>query len=302
MTTLVDSVLGRADDEAARRADRILAMAGLLGQIALAGFQSLAFNAPADALAGPFAGTTALAAAGALAVVAWACGRMVDDRLRPWLDTLALACVAQFTGLALEGAALAAMLAAQALALASLARRTGDRYAAWAAAGFAALSLVHTLATLAGPDALLVGLAQPLAAAGALAAVAGALLALSRAPLGLAGGRRHLQIGAALTVLYLTSVEVVTLAAPEYTGQTLLSVLWALAGVGALIRGLLIDERGLRRAAFVLLAITAGKVFLYDMASLDSLYRVGSLLGLGLLFLSGAFAWQQVRPNGVQRR
>ena len=35
------------------------------------------------------------------------------------------------------------------------------------------------------------------------------------------------------------------------------------------------------------------------MASLDSLYRVGSLIGLGLLLLCGAFAWQQVRPNGV---
>ena len=41
--------------------------------------------------------------------------------------------------------------------------------------------------------------------------------------------------------------------------------------------------------------MTIGKVFLYDMASLDSLYRVGSLIGLGLLLLSGAFAWQQVR-------
>ena len=302
MAKLVDGVIGRPDDEAGRRADRILATAGLLGQIALAGFQSLAVNAPAEALSGPFAGTTALAAAGALAIVAWGCGRMVDDRLRPWLDTLALACVAHFTGLALEGAALAAMLAAQALALASLARRADDRYATWAAAGFAALSLIHTLATLATPDALLVGLDQPLAAAGALAAVAGALLALSRAPLGITQWRGYLLTGAALIVLYLTSVEVVTLAGPAHTGQTLLSVLWALAGVGALIRGLLIDDRGLRQAAFVLLAITAGKVFLYDMASLDSLYRVGSLIGLGLLFLSGAFAWQQVRPNGVQPR
>ena len=31
--------------------------------------------------------------------------------------------------------------------------------------------------------------------------------------------------------------------------------------------------------------MTVGKVFLYDLASLDSLYRVGSLIGLGLLLL-----------------
>jgi len=295
MTRLVDAVIGRPDDEAARRADRILALAGLVGQIALAGFQSLAFNAPVESLSGPFAGTTALVATGALAVVAYLCGRLVDDRLRPWLDTLALALVAQFTGLALEGAALAAVLAAQALGLASLARRNDDQYAAWAAVGFAALSLLHTLATLATPDALLVGLDQPLAAAGALVAVAGALLAIGRAPLPIKDVRRYLEAGAAVTVLYLASVEVVTLAGPEHTGQTLLSVLWALAGVGALVRGLLIDDRALRQGALILLGITIGKVFLYDMASLDSLYRVGSLIGLGLLLLSGAFAWQQVR-------
>ena len=115
MTTLVDSLLGRPDDEAARRADRILALAGLVGQIALAGFLSLDINAPDEALSGPLASSTALAAAGALAVVAWACGRLVNPQLRPWLDTLALAAIAQFTGLALEGAALAAALAAQAL-------------------------------------------------------------------------------------------------------------------------------------------------------------------------------------------
>ena len=45
-------------------------------------------------------------------------GGSSNEQLRPWLDTLALAAVAQFTGLALEGAALAAALAAQALGLA----------------------------------------------------------------------------------------------------------------------------------------------------------------------------------------
>nr|WP_028064705.1 DUF2339 domain-containing protein [Solirubrobacter soli] len=294
-TKLVDGILGRPDDEAARRADRILAIAGMFGQIALAGFQSLAFNAPVDQLNGPLTDSTALAATGAIAVAAWACARLINDQLRPWLDTLALAAVAQFTGLALEGAALAAALAAQALGLASLARRTNDQYAAWAAVGFAALSMFHTLGTLATPDALLNGLDQPLAAAGALAAVAAALYGLGRTPLPIPDSRRWLETAAAVTLLYLASVEVVTLAGPEHTGQTLLSVLWALVGVGALVRGLLTDDRELRQAALLFLGVTIGKVFLYDMASLDSLYRVGSLIGLGLLLLTGAFAWQQVR-------
>ena len=37
------------------------------------------------------------------------------------------------------------------------------------------------------------------------------------------------------------------------------------------------------------------------MSSLDSLSRVGSLIGLGLLLLCGAFAWQRVRPGGRKR-
>jgi uncharacterized membrane protein len=295
LSTLVDGVLGPADDDQARRADRVLALAGLFGQIALSAFQSLAYSAPVDALSGPLTDADMLVAAGTIAVVAWACGRLVDARLRPWLDALALTAVAQFTGLALEGAALAAALSAQALGLVALARRHNDRYAAWAALAFAGLALGQALVTLAAPDALLNGLEQPLAAAGALAAVAAALIGVAQAPLGVKDSRRWLETAAAITLLFLASVEIVTLAGPEHTGQTLLSVLWALAGVGALVRGLLTDDRALRQGALILLGVTIGKVFMYDMASLDSLYRVGSLIGLGLLLLCGAFAWQQVR-------
>jgi uncharacterized membrane protein len=300
LTKLVDTVLGRPDDESAARADRILALAGLAGQIALTGFQGLAFDAPVSQLNGPLASSAALAAAGAIAVVTWACARLAGGRYRMWLDTLALTAVAHFTGLALEGAALAATLAAEALALGALARRHDDLYAAWAAAAFAAISLLVTLCTLATPDMLFVGLGAPLAAAGGLAAGAAALFAISRVPLGVEHSRRVLETAAAVTLLYLASVEVVTFAGPTHTGQTLLSVLWALAGVGALIRGLLIDDRQLRQGALILLGVSIAKVFLYDLASLDSLYRVGSLVGLGLLLLCAAFAWQQVRPNGAE--
>jgi uncharacterized membrane protein len=92
----------------------------------------------------------------------------------------------------------------------------------------------------------------------------------------------------------------VTLADSSLAGQTMLSVLWALAGVGALVCGLMLDDRGLRQGALVLLGVTVAKVFLYDLSSLDSLSRVGSLIGLGLLLLCGAFAWQRLRPRGAE--
>jgi uncharacterized membrane protein len=299
---IVDLVIGRAEGEAARRADRILATTGLLGQIALAGFQGLLVDAQPDALAGELAPSSALVAAATLAIVAWGCARLAGPSWRTGLDALALAAVAHFTGLALEGAALTATLAAEALALAGLARRNDNQLTAWAAVAFAGIGLMHVLFTLAPAIALLDGLDAPLAAAGALAAVAAAVFAVSRTPLGEPDAARVLSAGAALIGLYLASVEVVTAAGPTLTGQTLLSVLWALAGVGALIRGLLTDDRELRLGALVLLGVTIAKVFLYDMASLESMARVGSLIGLGLLLLCGAFAWQRVRPRGVKAR
>jgi len=53
----------------------------------------------------------------------------------------------------------------------------------------------------------------------------------------------------------------------------------------------------LRQGALALLAITVTEVFAYDLASLDSLARVASLIALGLLLLTGAFAWQRFRPR-----
>ena len=144
------SILGRP-----HAADRILALAGLASQLSLAVFQGLLFDASPTELAGPFASDGAVAAAGALAVVAWSCGRLVGPRFRTALDVLALAALAHFTGLALEGAALTVTLAAQALGLATLARHNGDRIVGWAAVAFTVTALLHALGTIAVPDALL---------------------------------------------------------------------------------------------------------------------------------------------------
>jgi uncharacterized membrane protein len=42
------------------------------------------------------------------------------------------------------------------------------------------------------------------------------------------------------------------------------------------------------------------KVFLYDLAALTSVYRVASFIGLGLLLLLAAFAYQRLRPEPLQ--
>jgi uncharacterized membrane protein len=67
--------------------------------------------------------------------------------------------------------------------------------------------------------------------------------------------------------------------------------------VAVLLAGLVRDLPLLRQGALALLAVTVTKVFLYDLASLTSLYRVASFIALGLLLLAGAFAWQRIRPR-----
>jgi uncharacterized membrane protein len=68
-------------------------------------------------------------------------------------------------------------------------------------------------------------------------------------------------------------------------------------GPDALAAGLLRDERTLRLGALALLGATIGKVFLYDLAALESLYRVASFIALGLLLLLAAGLWQRMRPR-----
>jgi uncharacterized membrane protein len=49
----------------------------------------------------------------------------------------------------------------------------------------------------------------------------------------------------------------------------------------------------LRWQALVLLAITIGKVFLWDMNQLSQGYRILSFLGLGALLLAVSFVYQR---------
>lgn len=106
-----------------------------------------------------------------------------------------------------------------------------------------------------------------------------------------------LRLSAAGALLYLASTTLVTLVEGQ-PGQLALSALWGVVGVAALLGGIARDAASLRACALWLLAIAAGKVFVVDLASLDSMARVGSFLVLGTLLLAGAFAWQRARPAG----
>jgi hypothetical protein len=276
--------------------DRAFALAGLGGHLAAALTHALVLDVPSQQLAGGDGGSAAVFAIAAIGISAAVSGRLAG-RFRMPLDALALAALAYATALTLDGLTLTLALAGEAVALAALSRREQDPVASYGSLAFAMLAAGHATTVLAPPDALFHGLGRPASALAALLAAAGAQAAASRAPFAQPRIRAGLEAGAAVTVLFLASALAVTYAGDA--GQTALSVLWAAAGVGTLVAGLVADRAPLRYGALVLLAVTAGKVFVYDLASLDSMARVGSLVGMGLLLLAGGFFWQRIRPRAT---
>jgi len=199
----------------------------------------------------------------------------------------------------------------EACALAWLARRTSDEPATIAAVAYLGAGLAHALALEAPPVALLEGVDDLVAAVVTLGALGAAAARLAQLRTGGDQGRGIFGGAAALALLYLASVVVVDRFQPgggtltagildlgvRQQGQMLLSALWGVVGVGALIVGLRGDLRVVRLGALALLGVTATKVFLYDLSALTAGYRVASFIGLGVVLLFGAHAYQQMRPG-----
>jgi uncharacterized membrane protein len=292
----------------------LLAQTGLGGHLGLSLLSAIAVSDPVEVLHG----SEALTPAGAAAVAALAAGclvsaRIADERHPGWrmvLDSVGLVAVAVLTALALDGLQLVLAWTAEVVALAALARRTEDEVAAWGALGFLGFAAMHATVFEAPPVSLVSGLAEPAAAVAALCAVAGCLVLLAA---WVDPEQRELQTGlrglAALTLLYLASTAVVTpfessgvdsslLSAPQQ-GQMVLSMFWGLVGLATIVVGLRRDLGVVRIAGLALLGVAVTKVFLFDLATLTSVYRVVSFVGLGLLLLAGGLVWQRLRPQAL---
>ena len=230
-------------------------------------------------------------------------GRMSSE-IGALLAAVGIALSAIGFALALNGPALVVGWSVEAVVLAWVARRTRERRAVLAAAVFLVLAVGHVLAFEAPPSALLIGVDSLAEAAIGIAVVGSAALAVSLLLGDLsADGSFALQMLAAVALVYLPSVAIVDtwttgdISNPGQTPQLLLSALWGVTGLAALVAGLVRDERRLRLAGLTLLAIAVVKVFLFDLAKLESIYRVLSFVALGLLLLSGAFAYQRLRSE-----
>jgi len=300
-------VLGR------RRHDVELLQVGLGAHVLLSLIHVLLFDANPTGFIDGFADLpSAVAALLCLAVAALVGARFVGEEnatVAQALDIVGLAAVAYVSATALDGALLAAAWSAEAVALAEIGRAADDPLARRASDAFLVLAGLHALSIEAPPDALVVGV--PSLGAAALALVAVGLAALRVGRLRRAPQREAFEVAAALALFYLASVTIVDGFQPDtrvldpgigtldvrQQGQLLLSAFWSITGVVALVAGLSRDSRRLRLGGFGLLGLALLKVFLYDLSTLDSIYRVLSFVGLGLLLLGAAFAYQRLRPE-----
>ncbi len=311
--------------ELARRADDLLGVAGALAYLTGAVVLALATPGAGVAFDGA-AGLDAATLAGGVATVASAqLGLALGRRaaLRTWLFVLAMLGVAYVSARMVDGVALVAAWSVVAVALGDLARRRGDATLVAGALGFLFAAATLATAAFAPPSGLVYGVAPLADAVAALIVVAaacaglasvtapGVVWVLGTSKLDGARLRRVLWGAASGWLLYLASLAIVSTFQPaagvaaadvldltvRQQGQLLLSVLWSAVGLVALVLGLRVGSHTVRRSALVLLLVTTAKVFLYDMSTLDSLYRVVSFVVLGLLLLAGAHTWQRLRPR-----
>lgn len=292
--------------------DRALVELGVGAHVGLVLIRAV-IAVPAAVLGAGGAGIAQLLTLAALAASCVACARLTPAGRPIWteaLDVLGLGAIAALTAGALDGPSLVAAWSVEAVALAQLHRRVGARTAEVGAQAFLAAASLHATLVEVPPDALINGvphLGRALLALGVIA-VALARCAMLRPAAG--SSRAPMLAASAVTLLYLASVAIVASFQPSITtgavgvfdlsirqqGQVLLSGLWSLTGLGVLILGLRAHRPALRTAGLALLLVTVGKVSLYDLSTLTSIYRVVSVVVLGLLLLAGAFAYQRLRP------
>jgi uncharacterized membrane protein len=206
---------------------------------------------------------------------------------------------------ALSGPALVAAWSVEAVVLAWVGRRTETPERGLVSAlVFAGLAGAHVLVFEVRPDALAYGLESIPVAFGAVALV---LLALAGIAAMYEDVREQLAWVGAGFVVYLASCLVVDVAGASaghatQTSQLALSGFWAALGFAAILAGLMRHRRALRLGGLGILALAVGKVFLVDLAQLESIWRVASFLALGLLLLAGAFAYQRARLPSIRER
>ncbi len=79
--------------------------------------------------------------------------------------------------------------------------------------------------------------------------------------------------------------------------QMTLSVVWTLYAIGLMAGGFIMKRSPLRYMSIIIFAVTIFKVFLFDLANLDTIYRIVSFIVLGGLLVLVSFLYQKYRSR-----
>jgi hypothetical protein len=80
----------------------------------------------------------------------------------------------------------------------------------------------------------------------------------------------------------------------------MLTLSWSLEGIGLLAIGFIVRDRWLRLSGLALLLLCIGKVFFYDLRNLETMYRILSFIGLGVILLAVSWIYTRFKEQ-VQR-
>ncbi|WP_447004953.1 DUF2339 domain-containing protein [Saccharothrix isguenensis] len=243
------------------------------------------------------------AVAGAVAVMMmalWAAGRRaLPANFSAAVGGVGVFALFQATSLALDGSTRAAVVLAEALLLAFLAKVLASRGPLLGSAVFGGLGFVLAVSH-AVPPRLILDEPWRVDSAGFLVSgmltslvlgvlmvvlpwVATSLDVLGRHPFPWVAGGVILLYAAAGVVLcaaLLVSQDVTGF----LFGHSIVTVSWTVAALVLLVRG--IDRKSLRVAGLVLVGAAVAKLLLFDMAALDGIARVLAFIGAGLVLLT----------------
>jgi len=77
--------------------------------------------------------------------------------------------------------------------------------------------------------------------------------------------------------------------------QLSLSAVWLLYSVVLMVVGIWRRQRGIRISSIVLFGFTILKIFIYDLSFLETLYRIFSFIGLGVILLAVSYLYQRYK-------
>ena len=101
-----------------------------------------------------------------------------------------------------------------------------------------------------------------------------------------------LRFGLSLLALFLLTVIVFVEISGSYR-----TVVWGMEGVALLAAGLGLRERPLRLEGLFLLLGCILKLFLYDLRNLETVYRILSFIGLGVILLGVSWVYTRFRER-----